>query len=44
MQTNNYQIEIITWKHKMVYTLLVLHRNTWKHRTVCKLFVLDKNT
>ena len=33
VQTNVYYlIEIITWKHKIVYKLSVLDKNTWKQK------------
>ena len=48
MQTDDYLlIEIVTWKHKIVYKILkskVFDRNTWYDWTVWKLFVLYRNT
>ena len=31
-----YQIRIFTWRHIIVYKLLVWNRNTWNYITVCK--------
>ena len=39
-----YKMEIVTWKHVIVYKLLILDRNTLRYTTVWKSFVLNGNT